>query len=293
MDANTSGAAGRDEVDSRASWKMAWVTLAILSVSYGSPLLIVVGMRPMQEALGIDRSALALAGSLVWVGTGAGGILMGWLADRIGVRNTVIIGACMIAGGLALSSLGSMWAVYVGQGLMVGLLGNGAVYPPLLVYVSRWFNRRRGAAIALISSRSIRCRCPVADAFRTRPFVHRLADAHAGLWRPSCWSLFFPTTFLLEACARRARAETGAVDGHPEKPRRGPPSECRAGPSASRGSAAVSRWRCRRRIVAFCGDIGIPPTHGAAMLSVMLGSAFLRAPAVGRPWPTGSADCGR
>src|SRR5258708_36937326 len=28
-------------------------------------------------------------------------------------------------------------------------------------------------------------------------------------------------------------------------------------------------------IVAFCGDIGIRPTHGAAMLSVMLGSAFL------------------
>jgi MFS family permease len=28
-------------------------------------------------------------------------------------------------------------------------------------------------------------------------------------------------------------------------------------------------------LVAFCGDIGIRPTHGAAMLSVMLGSAFL------------------
>jgi len=28
-------------------------------------------------------------------------------------------------------------------------------------------------------------------------------------------------------------------------------------------------------IVAFCGDIGIKPTHGAAMLSLMLGCAFL------------------
>ena len=126
--------------------------LAILSVSYGSPLLIVVGMRPMQEALGTERSVLALAGALVWVGTGSGGILMGWLADRIGLRRTVTIGACMIAGGLALSSLGSIWALYVGHGLMIGLLGNGGVYPPLLVYVSRWFERRRGAAIALISS---------------------------------------------------------------------------------------------------------------------------------------------
>ena len=72
-----------------ASWRAAWLTLAILSVSFGSPLLIVVGMKPMQEALGTDRSVLALAGALVWVGTGAGGILMGWLADRIGVRATV------------------------------------------------------------------------------------------------------------------------------------------------------------------------------------------------------------
>ena len=76
-------AAGSGGVDSRASWKTAWLVLAILSVSYGSPLVIVVGMKPMQEALGTDRSVLALAGALVWVGTGSGGILMGWLADRI------------------------------------------------------------------------------------------------------------------------------------------------------------------------------------------------------------------
>src|SRR5258708_20279831 len=94
-------------IESRESWKAAWITLAILSISFGSPLLVVVGMKPMQEALGTERSMLALAGALVWVGTGSGGILMGWLADRIGIRTTVTIGACMIAAGLALSSLAS------------------------------------------------------------------------------------------------------------------------------------------------------------------------------------------
>ena len=74
-------------VESGASWRAAWVTLAILSISFGSPLLIVVGMKPMQEALGTERSLLALAGSLVWVGTGAGGILMGWLATLKGVES--------------------------------------------------------------------------------------------------------------------------------------------------------------------------------------------------------------
>src|SRR5260221_12686222 len=96
-------------------------------------------MKPIQESLGIERSVVALAGALVWVGTGAGGIFMGWLADRIGVRRVIIIGACMIAGGLALSSLGSIWALCVGHGLVIGLLGNCGVYPPFLVFINRWF----------------------------------------------------------------------------------------------------------------------------------------------------------
>ena len=44
-------------VDSRAAWKTAWLVLAILSVSYGSPLLIVVGMKPIQESL-MSRSSV-------------------------------------------------------------------------------------------------------------------------------------------------------------------------------------------------------------------------------------------
>src|SRR5579872_5479347 len=135
MDGSESGAekSGYRSIEGRASWRAAWVTLAVLSVTYGSPLLIVVGLRTMQETLGTDRSVLALAGALVWLGTGSGGIFMGWLADRIGVRPTVIFGTIMMAGGLALSSVGSVWALYVGHGLMIGLLGNGAVYPPLVV----------------------------------------------------------------------------------------------------------------------------------------------------------------
>lgn len=64
-------------IESRASWIAAGVTLAILSVAYGSTLLIVVGLRTMELNLGVQRSVLALAGALTWVGTGLGGIVMG------------------------------------------------------------------------------------------------------------------------------------------------------------------------------------------------------------------------
>src|ERR1700722_2034272 len=139
-------------IESRASWNAACLTLAILSISYGAPLLVVVGLKPIQEAIGTDRSVLGLAGALVWVGTGGGGVLMGWLADRIGIRTPASLGAVMMALGLALSSTGSVWALYVGHGVLIGLLGNGAIYAPLVVYVSRWFDRRRRSALAFISS---------------------------------------------------------------------------------------------------------------------------------------------
>jgi MFS family permease len=58
----------------------------------------------------------------------------------------------MIALGLAISATGSIWALFLGHFLFLGLLGNGAMFPPLMVYVSRWFKERRGGALALISS---------------------------------------------------------------------------------------------------------------------------------------------
>src|SRR5437660_9351955 len=139
-------------IESRGSWIAAGVSLALLSVSYGSPLLIVVGLKPITEDLGTARQMVALAGALTWLGTGAGGILMGWVAERTSIRFTVIFGTVMIALGLAVSASGNIWAILIGHTLFVGLLGNGALFPPLLVYVSRWFDRRRGTALALISS---------------------------------------------------------------------------------------------------------------------------------------------
>src|SRR5262249_28007225 len=94
------------------AWLAAGVTLALLSMSSGSPLVLIVGLKPITDDLGTIRQVTSLAAALTWIGTGAGGILMGWVADRIGIRRTVIFGATMIALGLAVSAAGSVWALY-------------------------------------------------------------------------------------------------------------------------------------------------------------------------------------
>ena len=58
----------------------------------------------------------------------------------------------MVAAGLLLSSLGGLFELYVGHGVLMGLFGTSCMFSPLLTYVSLWFERRRGSAVALIAS---------------------------------------------------------------------------------------------------------------------------------------------
>src|SRR5215212_1552917 len=144
-------------IETRASWVTASLSLVILGVSFGAPWISVVALKPIAAEMGGARSVPALATALAWFGSGIGGIGMGYLADRYGVRWTVTFGTVMIGLGLVISSygqswLGPTWALYIGHGLFMGLLGNSGLNAPLYVYVSRWFDRRRGSALALIAS---------------------------------------------------------------------------------------------------------------------------------------------
>src|SRR5215467_5581826 len=103
IDAAVLGGRIAESIEGRSSWSAAGFALAILSIAYGAPLVVVVGLIPIATALGSERSGVALAGALVWVGTGAGGMVMGWVADRVGV---LIFGAVMTALGLVVSALG-------------------------------------------------------------------------------------------------------------------------------------------------------------------------------------------
>ena len=58
----------------------------------------------------------------------------------------------MIGLGLTISTFGPPWPLWIGHGLFIGLIGLGGINAPLYIYVSRWFDRRRGSALALISS---------------------------------------------------------------------------------------------------------------------------------------------
>jgi MFS family permease len=266
----------RYELDGKQAWTIATASLVIVAFSFGAPWITAVALKTIAAEAEGARSVPALAGALAWFGSGFGGILMGQVADRIGVRWTVMFGALMIALGLALSTFGPGWQLYVGHGLFIGVIGIGGINAPLYVDVSRWFQRRRGSALALISSGTY-----VAGAFW--PPVFERAIAYFG-WRQTM--LFYAA---LEVCVIIPLALAFL--------RRPPPLALPpASPSAPSAPATVLGWppnvvfaMCMAAIfmccvpmampqghlVAFCTDLGINAAHGAAMLSLLLGTAFL------------------
>ena len=139
-------------IETSRSWLIAAVALILMFIAYGSIYISVVALTEMAAEFGNKRAVPALAYSIAWFGGAVGGLAMGPLAERIGVKWTVSFGATMAAAGLALSSQGGVWQLYLGHGLLIGALGNAGINAPLFVYTTRWFDRNRGVALALVSS---------------------------------------------------------------------------------------------------------------------------------------------
>ena len=262
-------------VETRASWLVAGMILVVMAIAFGAPWITVVALKDIAAEVDGERSVPAFASALMWIGSGVGGILMGRIAERVGVRWTVICGAVMIAIGLALSTLGPYWPLYVGHGLFIGLIGIGGINAPCYVYVSRWFDRRRGSALALISSGAY-----LAGA--VWPPIFARAIDYAG-WRHTM--LYYAAFELLTI----APAAAIFLQQPPATPHHVMTT------AGARGQKSVMGWRpnfvftlqmcaiftcCvpmsmpQAHLVAFCTDHGISAATGAAMLSVLLGAAF-------------------
>jgi MFS family permease len=264
-------------IDSRRAWIAAWASLAVMTIAYGAPLVAVVAMKPIATELGTARSGAAAAGFFTYLGAAFGGILAGWLAGRFGIRRVVMFGAAMVAAGLFLSSSGGLLELYAGHGVLMGLFGTSCMFSPLLTYVSRWFERRRGAAVALISSGQ-----SVAGALW--PPLLQLGIDTIG-WRQTMmvFGVFVAIAAIsVTAIFLSAPPEAPAVSrsGASAEERRAstlglPPNLLMALLMVAVFCCCIPMAMPMQHVVAFCGDLGFPSQYGAAMLSVLLGSAFL------------------
>ena len=262
-------------VETRTSWVVAGMILVVMAIAFGAPWITVVALKEIAAEVDGERAVPAFASALMWIGSGLGGILMGRVAERVGVRFTVMFGAAMIAVGLVLSTRGPSWPLYIGHGLFIGLIGIGGINAPSYVYISRWFDRRRGSALALISSGAY-----LAGAIWPPVFARLIA--YAGWRHTMLYYAAFELLLIVPAAA-------WALEQPPDVPRyptyfgakAAPKSVLAWPPNFVFALQMCAIFTCcmpmsmpQAHLVAFCTDHGISAAHGAAMVSVLLGAAF-------------------
>jgi MFS family permease len=241
-------------IESRSSWVVATVALAALMAAFGANWITAVALKDIAAEVNGTRSIPAFASALAWLGSGLGGIMMGRIAERIGTRWTVAGGSLMIALGLAISSLNS----------------------PLYIYVTRWFDRRRGSALALISS-------GVYLAGAVWPPVFERAIAYVGWRQTMLWYALLESLIVIPLAlwffGRPPEVITAEHTPHLQAVRARvlgwPPNLVFAMMCTASILCCVPMAMPQGHLVAFCSDLGIARSVGAVMLSVLLGTAFL------------------
>ena len=257
-------------LDGRYAWWRLAVSLAVATIGGVGLWSAVVALPVIQAEFGVDRGGASLPYTATLVGFAVGGVAMGRLADRYGIRVPLTVGAVMLAVGYyAAAHATSYWQFVLAQALLIGMLGASASFGPLVADVSHWFQRRRGIAVAIVASGNYL-------AGTIWPPILQYAFATIG-WREAhlaiglfCVVTMLPLALLLRQRPPFVHATSPAATQAPLTPPVSPPI-LQALLMLAGLACCVAMSMPQVHIVAYCADLGYGPARGAEMLSLMLG----------------------
>ncbi|MCC2674277.1 MAG: transporter [Ramlibacter sp.] len=267
--------ASRDAIESPYAWARLAMSLLLMTIGGSGMYAITVILPHMQRDFGIARGDASLPYTLTMIGFGVGGIVMGRLADRFGVMVPVMIGAVGLGVGYVFAGMASGLALFgLMQGLFIGLLGTSATFAPLVADTTRWFDKRRGIALAICMSGNY-------TAGAVWPPVMQYFIDSVG-WRQTyvgmgifCVASMVPLALFLR---RRPPAQELAAPVAGAAPSTASDRPLGMSPNVLLGLLCVAGVSCcvamsmpQVHIVAYCGDLGFGAARGAEMLSLMLG----------------------
>jgi MFS family permease len=267
-------------VDSPYAWRLAFLSMFCIGLGGGAMYLLVVALKEIAAEFGDRRAVPSMAYMLGFFAMGAGGVFMGWLADRTSPRVPLLIAGVSILAGGWLAVSGGEWALYAGYAIPLGFLGNAATFTPAMNNVQGWFDKRRSTAVSIISVG------PAVSGF-VWPQIYRQLLPAVG-WRQSLIIYSIVAGTLLFLCAFYVRPSPAARNKTVRKA-----SEDIAGlpmPSLVIMAllSAASFCCCAAmavpfvHMVAFCGDLGLSPARGSEAISLILLTAVAATFAMGR-----------
>jgi MFS family permease len=268
------GRRAADETDSPYAWLRLAASLTLGTIGSVGMWSFVVALPAVQADFAIARNEASLPYTLAMLGFGVGGILIGRLADRLGIVMPVLLGVLALSLGYVGAGFSpNLWLLAVAHGLLG--FGSSATFGPLMADISHWFTRRRGIAVTICSSGNYLAGVvwpPIVQPF-IASYGWRATHIGIGLF---CLVIMVPLLLVLR---RRPPMHQFAAAG-PNLA--GTPAALGLSSTALQTALVIAGLGCcvamsmpQVHIVAYCGDLGYGVARGAQMLSLMLGLGII------------------
>jgi MFS family permease len=257
--------------DSPYAYRRMALSLLISTIVCSGMWGVIVVLPAVQTEFGVDRGAASLPYTVMMLGLAFGTLVLGRLADRVGIAIPLMFAGALIGLGFVAAGLSpNLMTFSIAHALLIGI-GAGVGFGPMMADVSHWFVRRRGLAVVVVASGSYLAGAiwPLAISTIMPWLGWRGAYIALGVFVAAT---VIPLSLLMrrrpgaevyaqaEAAARIARADVGVS------------------PTLLVGLLVVAGFSCcvamampQVHIVAYCGDLGYGVARGAEMLSLMLG----------------------
>ena len=257
-------------IDSPFAWRRLGAAVALATIGSVGTWSVPVVLPAVQAAFGVARGDASLPFTLAMIGFGVGGVVMGRLTDRFGMLAPVLCGVSALSTGYIAAGFAPNLVVFALVHILIGL-GTSATFGPLMADTSQWFTRRRGIAVAIVSSGNY------IGGVIWPPLLQHFVSAEG--WRTThivvgvvCAFGMLPFVPMLRRRAPRVGgAATDALHVTAQTAAGLSPNVLQAMLCVAGVACCVAMAMPQVHIVAYCGDLGYGVARGAEMLSVMLG----------------------
>jgi MFS family permease len=128
-------------------WVIFAITFLIYMFMYGLRYSVGIFFTPIRDEFGWSTAATASGVTIFFWVYAISAPFMGRLAEKIGVRKTVLLGGILLGGGGALVSfIQELWHLYIAWGIITAL-GAAALYVIPTMVLSKFFHRKRGLTV--------------------------------------------------------------------------------------------------------------------------------------------------
>ena len=249
-----------------------FASLVIMTIGATGMYAVNVSLRPILVEFESSRAAASLPYAFTMIGYGLGGILMGKISDRFGVFWPVLFAGFMLSAGFAIASIAdNLLQLCIIQAVMIGLLGSGATFAPLVADTSHWFTHRRGIAVGIVISGNY-----LAGAIWP-PIIQDMIDA--ANWRSAYTTLAIITVSILPILSfilyKRPIIEHAEIssdsNGISDQPLGFTPNTLQCVICFAGIGCCIAMSVPQVHIIPYVTDLNFEARHGANMLAIMLG----------------------